>query len=493
MEMAQALKPLGVRPDHRRRGHARRRLAPDPPVRDARGLHATSAGCSPPPTGTRGAGRARAGPSHGAGERGRRPGQDRSTRSRTSRSRRWSATRRGSSACPAARATARWRRGSRRGPPGRRRGGPAPARGPSGRDRFRVELQRPYWRHDRRRNRLLAELAERLGVPCVATGNVHVHARERIPLQDAMVAVRLGATLDETEPRRRGNSSHVLAPPERMAERFREHPDAVEESGRLAERLRFDLTEDLGYRYPGSEDPEADRKLAELCRRAIEERYAGRRRREEALGRLEEELRVIRHLGLSGFFLLHRDLLELAREVAAEVRGPGVGAPAAAAGARAGVERVLDRLLPHRPLARGPDRERAVARALPERGAHRAAGHRPRLPARHPRRADPARARPLRARPLCARGRLLHLPGALGGARLRQGARACRRARSSGWPAPSTPGRTATTSRTTCPRTTPAGGARRAGTPSSGWRATPGGCPATSPSTPAGWSSRPSR
>ena len=191
-----------------------------------------------------------------------------------------------------------------------------------GPERFRVELQRPYWRNDRRRNRLLAELAERLGVPCVATGNVHAHTRDRIPLQDAMVAVRLGGTLDETEPRRRGNSSHVLAPPERMRERFREHRDAVEESGRLAERLTFDLTEDLGYRYPGAEDPDADRKLAELCGSLFEERYRGRRRRDEAAGRLDEELRVIRHLGLSGFFLLHRDLLELAREVALEVRGP---------------------------------------------------------------------------------------------------------------------------------------------------------------------------
>jgi len=188
-----------------------------------------------------------------------------------------------------------------------------------GPDRFRVELQRPYWRNDRRRNRLLSELAGRLGVPCVATGNVHAHARERIALQDAMVAVRLGATLDETEPRRRGNSSHVLAAPERMAERFRDHREAVAESGRLAERLEFDLTEDLGYRYPGSEDPTADRRLAELCRDRLEERYAGR---PEALGRLEQELRVIRHLGLSGFFLLHRDMLELAREVALEVRGP---------------------------------------------------------------------------------------------------------------------------------------------------------------------------
>jgi error-prone DNA polymerase len=185
--------------------------------------------------------------------------------------------------------------------------------------RFRVELQRPFWRHDRRRNRLLAELAERLGVPTVATGNVHVHARDRIALQDAMVAVRLGKTLDETEPSRRGNSSHVLAPPERMAERFREHPGAVEESGRLAERLAFDLTEDLGYRYPGSEDPDADSKLAALCHDRFEERYG---RSPGAAARLDEELRVIRHLGLSGFFLLHRDMLELAREVAAEVRGP---------------------------------------------------------------------------------------------------------------------------------------------------------------------------
>jgi error-prone DNA polymerase len=189
-----------------------------------------------------------------------------------------------------------------------------------GPDRFRIELQRPFWRHDRRRNRLLAELADRLGVPTVATGNVHVHARERIALQDAMVAVGLGKTLDETEPLRRGNSSHVLVPPERMAERFREHPDAVEESGRLAERLRFDLTEDLGYRYPGSEDPDADSKLAAICADRFAERYG--RNNSEAAARLDEELRVIRHLGLSGFFLLHRDMLELAREVAVEVRGP---------------------------------------------------------------------------------------------------------------------------------------------------------------------------
>jgi error-prone DNA polymerase len=191
-----------------------------------------------------------------------------------------------------------------------------------GHERFRIELQRPYWRRDRARDRWLALLAERLEVPCVATGNVHSHDRRRAPLQDALVAIGLCETLEESEPRRRGNSTCALTSPGAMAARFAEYPEAVAESERIAERLRFDLTEQLGYRYPGSEDPHADAELARVCNHHLGERYAGNARLLEAQWRLEEELAIIRKLGLSGFFLLHRDLLELAREVAAEVRGP---------------------------------------------------------------------------------------------------------------------------------------------------------------------------
>src|SRR6185503_17438291 len=86
-----------------------------------------------------------------------------------------------------------------------------------------------------------------------------------------MVAVSLGKTLDETEPQRRGNSSHVLAPPERMAERFRDHPDAVEESGRLAARLRPHRGPRLSLsrlRGPGRR-LEAGRALRRPLRRAL--------------------------------------------------------------------------------------------------------------------------------------------------------------------------------------------------------------------------------
>ncbi len=282
-----------------------------------------------------------------------------------------------------------------------------------GQDNLRVELQRPFLQGDRARNRGLERLAERLGVATVATGNVHAHAPERALLQDAFVAVRLHTTLDASEPQRRGNHSHVLASPETMADRFAEHPEAVAETELLADRLRFDLRSDLGYRYPGAEDADATRKLSELCQSRLQARYdhAPGPIRDQASARLQEELRIIEALGLPGFFLLHHDLLELAREVAQELRGPDTRARSAPSRPGPGLERVLDRLLPDRALPRRSDRQRAADRALSERGADLAAGHRPRLPAGHSGKADPPRARALRPRTLGPGGCLSHIPG----------------------------------------------------------------------------------
>jgi error-prone DNA polymerase len=192
-----------------------------------------------------------------------------------------------------------------------------------GAENLRVELQRPYARDDRARNRALAAFARRLGVTCVASGDVHAHARCRAELQDAFVALRNRTTLDASEPLRRGNCSHVMTTPQAMASRFADHPEAVRETLALAERLIFDLTHDLGYRYPGAEDAGAERKLAELCQVRLHERYGQPdAARAEVQARLTEELNVIGKLGLAGFFLLHHEMLELSREVAREVRGP---------------------------------------------------------------------------------------------------------------------------------------------------------------------------
>jgi error-prone DNA polymerase len=192
-----------------------------------------------------------------------------------------------------------------------------------GRDRFYVELQRPYERGDARRNARLRELAQALKVHTVATGDVHAHDQRRAALQDVLVAVRCRTSLDGCERERRGNHESVLASPEEMAERFAEDQDAVARTAEVAERLQFDLTNELGYRYPDfSEGTEpASVQLRRVCEHAFFERYSALHTKE--LARLEEELALIDHLGLAGFFLLHWEVLELARECAYEVRGPG--------------------------------------------------------------------------------------------------------------------------------------------------------------------------
>ncbi len=194
-----------------------------------------------------------------------------------------------------------------------------------GRDRFYVELQRPFERGDARRTALLRDLAEHLGVATVATGDVHAHDRRRTLLQDVLVAVRCRTSLDGCEQERRGNRESFLRPPAETAERLAPlDPGAVERTRMLAERLEFDLTNELGYRYPDfSEGPDpAIRQLAQVCERAFEERYRGLNGlKQRARERLRDELALIDELGLAGFFLLHWEVLELAREVALDVRG----------------------------------------------------------------------------------------------------------------------------------------------------------------------------
>ena len=194
-----------------------------------------------------------------------------------------------------------------------------------GGDRFFVELQRPYERGDAQRNARLRQLEETIGVQTVITGNVHAHNRRRALLQDAMVAIRNRTSLEGAERERRGNHECVLLAPDALAERFPDDRDAVARTAELAERLEFDLTQELGYRYPdfSDRDEPAIAELTRVCNRAFEARYGPSNRLllSQAKARLEEELALIADLGLAGFFLLHWEVLELAADVAREVRG----------------------------------------------------------------------------------------------------------------------------------------------------------------------------
>ena len=196
-----------------------------------------------------------------------------------------------------------------------------------------VELQDNEQKGDGYRNRGLGRLADRLGIPVVATGNVHYHRPERHRLQDVMVAIRNRTTLNGSHEQRRANARFYLAAPEEMAHRFRSRPDAAAHTLEIAERCAaFDLTQDLGYTFPdfdGSDRGGAIETLKAVCLAKLDERYRDSKLEAEARERLSQELGLVDRHGLAGFFLVYRDIMDLARDVAAEIRG---GAPRAHAG-----------------------------------------------------------------------------------------------------------------------------------------------------------------
>ncbi|MCG6956485.1 MAG: DNA polymerase III subunit alpha, partial [Gemmatimonadetes bacterium] len=179
---------------------------------------------------------------------------------------------------------------------------------------------------DGSRNRALGRLAGRLGLGVVATGDVHYHRPSRHRLQDVMVAIRNRATLDGAHGLRRPNRLFHLVEPWEMRHRFRSRPEALTNTLLIAERCAaFDLTEDLGYEFPdfeGSERGGALETLAAICLAEIGRRYEpGSAEGRDARDRLHQELRLVDLHGLAGFFLVYRDIMDLARVVAREVRG----------------------------------------------------------------------------------------------------------------------------------------------------------------------------
>ncbi|HKJ03672.1 MAG TPA: DNA polymerase III subunit alpha [Longimicrobiales bacterium] len=188
-----------------------------------------------------------------------------------------------------------------------------------------VELQDNAVKGDAQRNRTLARLAGRMGLGVVATGNVHYHRPERARLQDVLVSIRNRATLDGAHGVRRANRLFQLPEPWEMRHRFRTRPEALTNSVLIAERCAaFDLTEDLGYEFPdfeGSARGGALETLAAICLAEISRRYKpGSAAERDAEERLHTELKLVDLHGLAGFFLVYRDIMELAREVARDVR-----------------------------------------------------------------------------------------------------------------------------------------------------------------------------
>ncbi|MEJ7837362.1 MAG: DNA polymerase III subunit alpha [Thermomicrobiales bacterium] len=191
-----------------------------------------------------------------------------------------------------------------------------------------VELQQNFVFGDTPRIDHLVRLANQIGVRYVATGNVHYHRRNRHRLQDVMVAIHHTKTLDGCHRERRPNSEFYLRSPEEAERIFSQYPEAIRSTTIIAGRCRgYVLARDLSYTFPdyqtGTRETPHDY-LTRICTEIFQTRYEPND--QIAFDRLKEELRLISHHDLSGFFLMYRDLLDMGRQVAAEIRGRDLGA-----------------------------------------------------------------------------------------------------------------------------------------------------------------------
>jgi error-prone DNA polymerase len=161
----------------------------------------------------------------------------------------------------------------------------------------------------------LARLGKSLDVPLVASGDVHMHVRERRTLQDAVTAIRLNVPVKEAGLRLHPNGERHLRELQRLARLY--PPQLLAETLHIAERCTFSLGE-LRYEYPHEIVPEGETPETYL-RKLTEEGAAWRWPEGVPPGvqqTLKDELALIRELDYESYFLTVHDIVREARAAA---------------------------------------------------------------------------------------------------------------------------------------------------------------------------------
>ncbi|MCX5859250.1 MAG: DNA polymerase III subunit alpha [Proteobacteria bacterium] len=203
-----------------------------------------------------------------------------------------------------------------------------------GPDRFFVELQRNGLPEQERVNPLLIELARELSLPLVATNDCHYLEKKDARAHDILLALQTGKTMGDKDRMVFHSDTFYFRSPAEMAELFRDVPEAIENTVRIAADCNLELK--LGERkfpaFPLPEGTTADEQLEQEARAGLAEKFSGLvaagrvkpEAREVYEARLTEELRVIRKTGFAGYFLIVSDFVQQARSRGIPV-GPGRG------------------------------------------------------------------------------------------------------------------------------------------------------------------------
>jgi DNA polymerase-3 subunit alpha len=192
-----------------------------------------------------------------------------------------------------------------------------------GEDNFYLELQRHPIPELEPVNQELIKMSEELGIPLVATNDVHYILKEEAKFQDLLLCIGTNTTILDEKRKKMADDGFYLKSPEEMAEMFKDVPQAIENSNKIAGMC------DLELEFGRLHLPEIDipdemtpfQYLEDLCRKGLPKYYPEPDK--EIMDRLAYELDVIEKTQFARYFLVVWDIVRFAREsgIMVNVRG----------------------------------------------------------------------------------------------------------------------------------------------------------------------------
>ncbi|MFA7283377.1 MAG: DNA polymerase III subunit alpha [Candidatus Omnitrophota bacterium] len=196
-----------------------------------------------------------------------------------------------------------------------------------GKGNFYLEIQGNSIPEQKIVNEGLVKISRQLEIPLVATNDVHYPTKDRAAAHEALLCIQTQSTLDDPKHMRFQTEEFYFTSPEEMKKMFSEYPEAIKNTLEIAARCNLELNfKQLHlprYSPPGGKDKEEF--LLELCKKGAREKNL--EQTPELTKRLEDELKVIKHMGFVSYFLIVWDFISYAKSQKIPV-GPGRGSAA---------------------------------------------------------------------------------------------------------------------------------------------------------------------
>lgn len=195
-------------------------------------------------------------------------------------------------------------------------------------NRYYLELQDHGIAEQKRVNPLIVQLAHEIGVPLVATNDIHYIEESDANAQDIVLCIGTNKKKNDQDRMRFESEEFYMKSPRQMEELFGWVPEAIENTVKIAERCNLTISQP-GPLLPEYKIPEGfnspDHYLRHIAQEGLAKRYPVIT--EELQQRLDYELDVIISMGFTGYFLIVWDFIFWAKQHRIPV-GPGRGSGA---------------------------------------------------------------------------------------------------------------------------------------------------------------------